>query len=261
MATTENTATTITELTKRADTAERGLDVIATMSEPQLAHYKTLAKAARIEFVAKTNTERDADVKMALDLDPEVYKSVRTGKSYRQSQRDMADMAKEQDATHAELAKARSERDSATYQKVAAESFKHLAFKRGAAKDGTSPYDDGLDLVKAIHTVITDPAQRARIFDSLKAADAIAAGNFENPETEIEDTDPDIETDPAADPVAATKGKRSPRAEIQKLAEARASKEGVKVAVAKTWLLKNDAKVQKLYGEQMQIDRKKLQNA
>lgn len=98
------------ELNKRLQRAE----ALAGMSDAEKAFMRGLDPDDRPAFVGKSATERAAVMKKAEDDDPEVYKSQRTGKSYRKSQQDLADMAKRLDEAEEqkeEIAKtARTER-------------------------------------------------------------------------------------------------------------------------------------------------------
>lgn len=211
------------------------LERFATMTDAQRAHYSKLAGDDASAFVMKSAIERDKDVKAALDLDPPFYTSKASGRVYRESQRESGELAKRLDEQDELILKANAERDDALFAKTASDTLGHLAFKCEAGK-----YDDAVALVKAVHFGITDKDQRARVMLALKAADAIADAGY---------TAQGDEGNPDADPAVQKIGGNvdDARAELQKMAEEAASKDGVRVEVAKRKLLQVNKRARSLF--------------
>lgn len=246
----------ISEQQKRIEFLEK----VLKLPDAHRLHYNKLAVSGAVNdavaFVEKSAGDRDRDIKDADAADPVVYTSKRTNKAYRASQQELADLAKDSDAQADEVAKAREERDSARFSKLATESFGHLALKSKKGKDG---YDDGVALAKAIYS-IADEAQRDRILDTLKAADAIAAGNYEPQGVE---TQAGAEGDDEEEPAAPTKklGDNKAAAELTKMAEALATKEGIHPLVAKKRLIETNPVAKRLASESLAFDAKKKRAA
>lgn len=236
-------------LTKSLESARR----LATLTDSQRSHYGKLSIDDQAAFLAKSSLERDQVVKAALDADP-VHYTAKSGRVFRASERELGDMAKRMDDQDLELAKAREERDIATHKAFAKASLANLPLNADKGDD--------VALVKAIHSIDDKDGQRTRILTALKGADAIAAeggtpqGGEETPEetpTGEDNTTPD---DPAVNPTTKTGGKvNTARVELQKMADALATKESIHPAIAKSRLLKSNEKAKQLYAKAQSWDR------
>lgn len=111
----------VTALTSQVDALTKSLSVatrIATLSDVHKAHYGRLDADDQPAFLAKSTADREIMIKAAADADPVAY-TTKSGKVYRESQRELADMAKMVDEQAEETAKARAERDDQIYAKQA----------------------------------------------------------------------------------------------------------------------------------------------
>jgi hypothetical protein len=146
---------------KDDDEAEKRFVVLTT---DQHAHYAKLHGRDAIAFVSKSDAERTAIVKAALDADPVVY-TTKTGLEIRKSQGAlMKQLAEDNDANVVELEKARVASQTAILKARAKETLGHLA--------GTT--EGHIELLKAVDG-IADEKLRNEAITALKTADAIMA--------------------------------------------------------------------------------------
>ena len=75
---------------------------IVVLTEAQKAHHDKLSPSDQATFLAKSATERDAEVAKAIEADPVVFKGTRTGVEVRKSHGELARKLAEQNETNAE---------------------------------------------------------------------------------------------------------------------------------------------------------------
>lgn len=130
---------------------------LAEMSDAQKAFMKSLDPDDRPTFIKKSFKDREAAIKDAFDADPVYYVSKRQDRSFRTSERALADMAKRLDEAEdekEEIAKA------AKAERIA---------KRVSDLGHLSNDQDGLTLIVEMVDSIKDPAKK-------KAANAVLDG-------------------------------------------------------------------------------------
>jgi Putative phage serine protease XkdF len=149
----------IVELTKRAERAEK----LATLTDAHKAHYGKLPADQRDAFVAKSTADRDAEI--AATRGTEVYKSVRLGRTfYTTDDPLLAQMAKDADEQHIELAKSRLHALEVDLEKRATSALTH--FEKSVA----------IDLVRAVETQYAGDAEkdrREKVLTALKGMNAL----------------------------------------------------------------------------------------
>ena len=154
----------IEKLSKALDRANR----IAELNDAEKSYFKTLSGEAAESFLKMASVDRSGEIKKCADLNPEVYKSV-SGEVFRKNDDPrLAAMAKRADEQAVELAKAKSETETATYAKRAKEELSH------------SPGDEAtkVALLKSVDG-IKDEKLRKSALDSLHATDAGFKKNME----------------------------------------------------------------------------------
>ena len=174
-------------LAAQADvTKARGMLATAIALPPeQLAFAKRLEGAALEAFLSRSEAERAT-------VAAPIHKSERTGRVFFKGEEALVELAKDADATHAELAKARGETASAAIAKSAA-AIPHV---KGAAL-----------LAKAVHGVALTDAEKTEALADLAAVDASLSvvtkrvGSGAEP-VEGDDNDPQVALEKATDAFA-----------------------------------------------------------
>jgi hypothetical protein len=153
----------IGKLHAELDALEGLLGVAASMTEDEKEVAKGLKGPALREFLAQP-----ADVRKSLSAP--IYKSTRTGQAFRPGQEALAEVVKDADATHAELAKERDARRDAEFAKRAATDIPNLP--------GALPVQ--IALLKAVDG-IADEAVRKAASEALKGANAAMSSFMKAP--------------------------------------------------------------------------------
>ncbi len=235
----------IETLTKSVETWKR----IASLTDAQRAYHKRLDEVDAAAFLAKSSVERDGVMKMALDADPVRY-TAKSGRVFRDSESELADMAKALDASHELTAKRELERDDAVFGKVATTKMAHLtgdaklhvrmlkALRKGLVDDKGVPDDKAYDAALNV----------------IAAADATNAEGFVPEGT---NADGDATLDDPATGVTKDEGKSNKaRLDLDKMAKELANKDSIPKEVAKARLLRNNAAAKELYAKAQTWDRK-----
>ncbi len=236
---------TIETLTKSVETWKR----IAALTDAQRAYHKRLDEVDGAAFLAKSSVERDGVMKMAIDADPVRY-TAKSGRIFRESEAELADMAKQLDAS-IELTKARElERDDLAFGKVATSKMGHLtgdaklhirmlkALRKGLLDDKGAPDDKAYDAALEV----------------IAAADATNADGF-TPAGTAADGDA-TEADPATGVTKDDAKTNKARLDLDKMAIALAAKDSIPKEVAKSRLLRTDKAAKELYAKAQSWDRK-----
>ncbi len=116
--------TKIAELEKRGSALMKMLTLALLMPEAHRAHAATLGDDAE-SFLAKSASEREAIVKAAVEADP-VHYTAKSGRVFRQSERELGDMAKRLDDSDAAIAKRDVELENERLEKRASLEFAGL---------------------------------------------------------------------------------------------------------------------------------------
>ncbi|MBA3421657.1 MAG: hypothetical protein H0U12_07160 [Thermoleophilaceae bacterium] len=140
---------------------------LASLSDAQRAHHKSITGADAENFLAKSPSERDGIVKAIakakLDADPEHYLA-KSGRVYRQSERELGDMAKRLDESDDRVSKREVELETERLTKRADVEISHFG-KSVTARAALLRAIDG----------IADEAVRKEVQEAVKGANAIIA--------------------------------------------------------------------------------------
>lgn len=140
---------------------------VSEMTDSHKKHYNTLDEAGKTAFIGKSASDRDAIVTELSKADAIVY-TASDGTTFRKSDDErLVAMAKRNDATMAELAKAREAGETAVFAKRAAEELPSY------------PGGDNVKvaLLKAVDG-ISDEATRKGVAELLKAGNVAMTGAF-----------------------------------------------------------------------------------
>lgn len=169
MSKTDNTAE-LDAVTKKANQLEADLKVakaFGELTDDQKTYYGKLDGDAKTAFLAKSATERQAELDNFAKADPVVYEAI-DGTEYRKSDDSrLVSMAKRADEQHKALIKADEERRDAEFTKRAETELSNLP--------GTT--ETHVAMLKAFET-IEDETVRTAAFDVLKANNAKMASAF-----------------------------------------------------------------------------------
>lgn len=170
------TTKTATEPTEVEKTLRAELDQtkkLLELNDAQRAHFAKLAEPARAAFLAKSATERQADVdaeaRKAGDADPVVYVSTVTKREYRRSAGDeIVELAKRADAAET-LAKANAE--AAANERCEKRAQAELPKYPGELKVRAA-------IVKALESIPEEGVRKAA-FEAIAAGNVALGGTFE----------------------------------------------------------------------------------
>lgn len=140
----------------------------AELTVTEKKHYGSLDDKAKGEFLAKSKGDRQAVIDNLASQDPVVYKSKTTGAEYKKSQSELAALAKQNDETHAELAKMRETNADAELTKRAETELQYLPGDVEVRKA----------LIKATDSIENEEL-RKKAQDALKAQNAALSKSFE----------------------------------------------------------------------------------
>jgi hypothetical protein len=149
-----------TENEKRLETELAKFRVLAEMTDAQKAHYRTLTETDQASFVAKSATDREAEVAKAGEVNKVVFTSA-DGTEYRaKDDPRLVKLAKERDEDRVRLAKRELELETERLEKRAATELPHL---KGTVQVRAA-------MLKAVEA-IADEAVRKDALEALKGAD------------------------------------------------------------------------------------------
>lgn len=160
----------LAEITKRATDAESALALaksIGELSDIEKSHYGTLDAAGQTAFLKCSKEDRKSTLENLAKADPVVYTSD-AGEVFKKSDDPrLVGMAKRNDITNRELAKANEKADNAVFAKRA-----EVELPKLSGESATK-----IALLKAVET-IKDEAVKLAVTATLKAANTAASGAF-----------------------------------------------------------------------------------
>jgi len=211
------------------------------LTDAQKAYLKSLPESDHDGFLAKSNVDREREIKAAVDADPIRY-TAKSGKVYRESQAELADMAKKLDESETEKAAATEKAADAGFAKTASE--KMARFGKTAALHAK--------MLKAMSKGMT-AEEFAEAVEMLDGVNTALEGNFEETGADnggsVDVADGGSGADPAdAQPKIGKGGTLAQaRAKLDKMAADYAAANKVRPEIAKARLLKNDKTAKGLY--------------
>jgi hypothetical protein len=215
------------------------------LSDAHKAYHNALPELDRDAFAAKSTHDREVEIKAAQDRDPVRYTS-KAGKVYRESQAELADMAKERDEAVAAREVEANKAADASFSKVAIEKMAHFSKKA----------DLHAKMIKALAKGL-EKADYEAALEVIAAADAVMAPSFEAEGSDgVEGDDPadapnadGTATEPAT--VSTKSGGKGNAAALRKqlddMAVKHASENKIDKTIAKARLLKSNPAARKLY--------------
>lgn len=222
------------------------------LTDAQKAYLKSLPESDHDGFLSKSNVDREREIKAAVDADPIRYTS-KAGKVYRESQSELADMAKKLDESEAEKTAATQKAAIAGFEKTAREKMSRFGKTAALHAKMIKALSDGLST--------EDFAEAVEMLDGVNTA---LEGNFEETGADnggdVDVGDGGSGADPAdAQPKIGKGGTLAQaRAKLDKMAADYAKEHKVRPEIAKARLLKEDKTAKGLY-EQIRTLQKRAQ--